>query len=73
VDRARGTNEDTGSVHYYLYDTAWELSVDEGIMLYGPLGTIRRGYEGLYLYHIMVYRYCVVSEDVLNRSETVQL
>jgi len=73
VDRVRGTNADIGSVLHYLYDTAWELSVDEGIVLYGPLGTIMHGYEGHYLHHIMVHRHCVVSEDVLNRSEIVQL
>ena len=40
-------------------------------MLHGPLGTVLHGYEGKYLCHIMVHRHWVVSEDVLNRSETV--
>ena len=45
LDRVRGTNGETGSVLHYLHYTAWELSVDEGIMPYGTLGTVLHGYE----------------------------
>ena len=72
LDRVHGTNGEIGHVLHYLYDAAWELSVDEGIMPYGHLGTVLHGYEGQYLYRIMVHRHCLFSEDVLNRSETVQ-
>ena len=72
LERVHGTNGETGSVLHFLCDTAWELSVDEGIMLCGPLGTLLHGCEGHYLYHVRVHRHCVVSEDVLNSSAIVQ-
>ena len=72
TESGRGTNGETGSSLHYLCDTALDLSVDEGIIPYGRLGTVMHGYEGHYLCHIMVHRHCVVSEDVLDRSATVR-